>query len=338
MPYHDWRDTLSENADLNEIGRVLHDRLYHDEPLSPFEAMYNPQTTTGKTGRWGKIFQVWPPHGRTGFPKALKLVRSDLKPGDVLPAKIVWESECRAARKICDSGIDSPNIVKYYDIPSEMDYQCWLTMEWVEGNTIAEEYLAGELDIFTTISMVATIATAVKELKDNGVRYLDIHPGNIIVRNQLIPTLIDPAACIPLNCPPEWSGLSIPDILCLSSAEVEAGQVFLIANLMLDMIFRRIPGEMLPGEPLEEFAAGHFEANDFEGETVLKQLTDKMKVYLESHHGARDRIPENHLQVFAKQLSECLYYSVSGNTSDRPSTLDSFKKMLLELVKQNGLV
>ena len=333
----DWRDTISENADPNEIGSALRKRLSSSNNgscLPPFESMYNPQTT-GMKGRWGEIYQVYPIQGRSGAPRALKLVRNDLPASDVGTAVTVWETECQAARKIINSGITPINIVRFFEVPDEDDENpYWIVMDWIHGAPMSENHLGGKLDVFKTIPIISSITSAIKMLKDNGVNYLDIHPSNIILRDEIYPTLIDPAACLPRFCPPEWSGIAVTDILKLLSSEVEAGQVFLIANLMLDIIFTK-SGDTPLGEALDSFAAGHFEnePNDYEDDAGLVLLQEKTQDYLRMHHTSRSRIPEPDIEKFSSQLASLLYYSTSKHPEDRPSTLDSFNDSLQNLMR-----
>jgi eukaryotic-like serine/threonine-protein kinase len=95
-----------------------------------------------------------------------------------------WEGQVLAK-------ITHPNVVRVIELFQEAGRPC-LVMEYIEGETINEcirrvDYLP-EAD---AIKYFRQLATALQTVHQAGLIHCDIHPGNIMIRHESAPVLID---------------------------------------------------------------------------------------------------------------------------------------------------
>ncbi len=101
----------------------------------------------------------------------------------VLAPEFVEESDRRArlereAKTV--SALNHPNICTLYDLGREdgLDY---LVMEYLEGETLAEQLEAGPLPIDRVLSLGAEVASALDAAHRQGIVHRDLKPGNVML-------------------------------------------------------------------------------------------------------------------------------------------------------------
>ncbi len=95
---------------------------------------------------------------------------------------------CREARIL--AGLNHPNVVKVHDI-FEGSGTAYLVMEYAEGNTLKEWLPQHAADIPAVRRVLEKLLHTLHYLHGNSVLHRDIKPGNIIIREDGEPVIID---------------------------------------------------------------------------------------------------------------------------------------------------
>lgn len=95
---------------------------------------------------------------------------------------------CREARIL--AGLNHPNVVKVHDI-FEGSGTAYLVMEYVEGSTLKEWLPSHAGDISAVQRVLEQLLHTLHYLHGNSVLHRDIKPGNIIIREDGTPIIID---------------------------------------------------------------------------------------------------------------------------------------------------
>lgn len=95
---------------------------------------------------------------------------------------------CREARIL--AGLNHPNVVKVHDI-FEGSGTAYLVMEYVEGSTLKEWMPSHAGDVSAVQRVLEQLLHTLHYLHGNSVLHRDIKPGNIIIRENGQPTIID---------------------------------------------------------------------------------------------------------------------------------------------------
>lgn len=95
---------------------------------------------------------------------------------------------CREARIL--AGLNHPNVVKVHDI-FEGSGTAYLVMEYVEGSTLKEWMPSHAGDVSAVQRVLEQLLHTLHYLHGNSVLHRDIKPGNIIIREDGIPIIID---------------------------------------------------------------------------------------------------------------------------------------------------
>lgn len=95
---------------------------------------------------------------------------------------------CREARIL--AGLNHPNVVKVHDI-FEGSGTAYLVMEYAEGNTLKEWLPKHAADIPAVQRVLEKLLHTLHYLHGNSVLHRDIKPGNIIIREDGEPVIID---------------------------------------------------------------------------------------------------------------------------------------------------
>lgn len=99
----------------------------------------------------------------------------------------------REAHLLCKLRHDG--IVRGYEVRKIGGWR-FLSMEWVEGNTVLEEIdRRGYLDGPTALHITRQIASALEYLHDKGIVHRDIKPGNVLIDRNITAKLIDLGLC-----------------------------------------------------------------------------------------------------------------------------------------------
>jgi eukaryotic-like serine/threonine-protein kinase len=110
---------------------------------------------------------------RLGRKVALKLL-----PDGLLADKEIRRRFAQEARTA--SALNHPNIVTIYDIGSA-DGRDFLSMEYVEGESLRDVLEAGHLDVRRSLDLTAQAASALAAAHEAGIVHRDIKPENLIV-------------------------------------------------------------------------------------------------------------------------------------------------------------
>jgi len=123
----------------------------------------------------------------------------DLKLGQTVAVKILPESlrtderrltrlvgEVRTARRV-----SHPNVCRVYDIV-EADDRTFLTMEWIEGESLAALlHRKGRLPKEHAIGMARQISLGIAAAHDEGVLHRDLKPGNVMIDDRGVVRITD---------------------------------------------------------------------------------------------------------------------------------------------------
>jgi len=125
-------------------------------------------------------------------PRDLKVAVKILHPEQELQRKSM-KRFMREAHLLCK--LRHPSIVRGYEVRKVNGFR-FLSMEWVEGNTVLEEIdRRGQLDGPTALHITRQIASALAYLHGKGIVHRDIKPGNVLVDLALDAKLIDLGLC-----------------------------------------------------------------------------------------------------------------------------------------------
>jgi tRNA A-37 threonylcarbamoyl transferase component Bud32 len=123
----------------------------------------------------------------------------DLKLGQTVAVKILPESfrrdERRLARLISEVRIarrvSHPNVCRVYDIV-ESEGQTFLTMEWIDGESLASLLQRkGRLSKDTAIGIARQISLGLAAAHDEGVLHRDLKPGNVMIDDRGVVRITD---------------------------------------------------------------------------------------------------------------------------------------------------
>lgn len=182
-------------------------------------------------GKYGRVYEVT---SIQGFQLAIKLPKPgpDGKP----PDKGIWRTEENAARRLKASGMRHDGIAKVMRLPPR---ECpgFISYEFVNGCPLARTLGAGEvMSPRKAVRIAYRVADTLSWLMDERVPFSDLHAGNVILRENKYPVLVDPAACWPKIEVPEWARVEPydPDHQPRWSI-LQRGLVFLNARLLMEM-------------------------------------------------------------------------------------------------------
>lgn len=114
---------------------------------------------------------------------ALKVVRTGLGPDEGFRERFRREGQLQAT-------LEHPNVVTVYEA-GELDGDLFLAMRLVEGVTLKQLIVEGELDAERSLRILAPIADALDVAHAGGLVHRDVKPQNILVGNGDHPFLAD---------------------------------------------------------------------------------------------------------------------------------------------------
>jgi serine/threonine protein kinase len=125
-------------------------------------------------GGMGEVYRARDP--RLGREVAIKVL-----PADVASNRERLERLEREARTV--AGLNHPNIVVLYSI-EEHDGVRLLTMELVDGQTLASVIVPGGLPLSRLLGLAVPLADALVAAHERGVAHRDLKPGNVMVTRE----------------------------------------------------------------------------------------------------------------------------------------------------------
>ena len=125
------------------------------------------------SGGHGAVYRAR--HARTGAPAAIKLLHAHLVGIPTLLAR--FQQEVLTLR-----AIEHPNIVRLFSAGTLDDGRPFYTMEWLAGQTLADELAArGRLSVRDALLTASQVAEALAAAHERGVIHRDIKARNVVV-------------------------------------------------------------------------------------------------------------------------------------------------------------
>jgi eukaryotic-like serine/threonine-protein kinase len=122
----------------------------------------------------------------------------DLKLGREVALKVLPEEfasdESRMRRFVREakaaSALSHPNVAQIYEV-GEDNGTSFITMEFVEGESLADKLVSGPLDAETTLDIALQLADALDEVHAHGISHRDLKPSNVIISRRGHVKLVD---------------------------------------------------------------------------------------------------------------------------------------------------
>lgn len=165
--------TSIRNADTDPAEEV-------ESPRLPKIDGYDVQSVLGRGGM-GVVYRAR--HLKLNRTVALKMLLSGAYADLYELARFQREAETVA-------GLSHPNIVQVHDV-GDLDGQPYFTMEFVEGQSLAEVLAGMPQAARATAEFVAILARAVQVAHEGGIIHRDLKPGNVLLAPNGTPKISD---------------------------------------------------------------------------------------------------------------------------------------------------
>ena len=117
-------------------------------------------------------------------PVALKFLPPDLTRDPDAKARFIHEAKAASA-------LQHTNICVVHDIDETEDGQMFISMEYLEGETVKKKLEQGPLTIAEAVTIAMQIAHGLQKAHEHGIVHRDIKPANVMVTNDGVAKLID---------------------------------------------------------------------------------------------------------------------------------------------------
>jgi eukaryotic-like serine/threonine-protein kinase len=104
---------------------------------------------------------------------AIKLLSRSSMADDLARKRLIREAQAVAR-------LEHPNICTVYEV-SEEDHDCFIVMQFVEGQTLDSRLRMGQMDLQDVLDLAIQIADALTEAHSKGIIHRDIKPQNIMI-------------------------------------------------------------------------------------------------------------------------------------------------------------
>jgi serine/threonine protein kinase len=132
-------------------------------------------------GGMGEVYKAW--DTKLGRPVAIKVLPLRMGRDPLAPKRLLREA--RAA-----SALNHPNIVTIHAIEESGD-SCFISMEYVEGESLAKRISTRPLNLKELVAMGAQVADALAAAHEAGLIHRDVKPENILINKSGQVKLLD---------------------------------------------------------------------------------------------------------------------------------------------------
>ena len=146
----------------------------------------SPCETAGAATRGFGSFELLGEIGRGGMGVVYKARQKGLD--RIVAVKMILSSHLASAEHVCRFQAEAraaarlrhANIVQIYEV-GEVHGQHYFTMEYVEGESLAQRIRRGPLDVATAVRILTAVARAVEHSHQHGIVHRDLKPSNILI-------------------------------------------------------------------------------------------------------------------------------------------------------------
>jgi serine/threonine protein kinase/tetratricopeptide (TPR) repeat protein len=124
------------------------------------------------SGGMGTVFKA--EDQKLGRTVALKFLSPDLTRDPEAKERLVFEARA-------SSSVQHKNICVIHDIDQSEDAQLFISMEWLEGDTLRRKLEAGPLPVQEATEIALQVAEGLAKAHDAGIIHRDIKPANILI-------------------------------------------------------------------------------------------------------------------------------------------------------------
>jgi tetratricopeptide (TPR) repeat protein len=251
------RSNITDPAERAELDALLaaHARTDAtlDRPLS-----HDPLDVGRSVGGWrlqrelgrGGMGAVWLAEDANGRTAAIKFIA-----GAFVPAAL--GTRFRREQRILAS-LEHPDIARLFDLGISDDGMPWLAMEFVDGLPLDRWWRERAPELRTRIRLVQQLCGAVQHAHQQLVVHRDIKPGNVLVRDDGCPVLLDfgIAKLLTDDSDPDRTGTAMPALLTPRYASPEqllgapvgtASDVYSLGVVLYELLCQALPFDS-PGE------------------------------------------------------------------------------------------
>ncbi|WP_339910972.1 serine/threonine-protein kinase [Symmachiella dynata] len=198
------------------------------------------------SGGMGSVFLAW--DNELDRKVALKIPHFFVQ--DHVKVRERFMREAKLAAQIAHS-----HICRVYDV-GELDGLCFLAMEYIEGLTLEASIEKEAMPMVEAVRIVRIVAETMQQLHDSRIVHRDLKPGNVIVRADGEPVIMDFGLARAFDNPLAESRITIDGMLVGSPAYMSpeqvagdkdgvlpASDIYSLGAILFELLTRTIPFE-----------------------------------------------------------------------------------------------